>query len=193
VKKTVFIVIGVLVSIGVVAGLLSLGGSSDIKSLSEQAATQRAESPKTAAPDFTLQSLNGPEITLADYKGVKPVILDFWATWCPNCRRDMPILSDLYEKYNGEVEVIAVNLRESESLVSNFFTNLGLKFIAVFDTDGSVARQYGITYTSTKVFIDINGIIQDTFPADVTDEDFQELLATDEIPATPDTAPTPQT
>ncbi len=192
-NKTVAIVIGVVVTVGIIGGLLSLGGSSDLQSLTEQAASQRDAAPKTETPDFTLQSLEGGAITFADYKGEKPVILDFWATWCPNCRRDMPKLSALYEKYGDQVEVIAVNSRESKSLVSNFVDNLSLKFPVVFDTNGSVAQQYGITYTSTKVFIDKEGIIQDTFPADVTGADFQELLATEEKSPAPLEPQTPQT
>lgn len=181
----------VFVLLGAVFGIVALSGPSDIQTLTQQAATKRDQADKIPAPDFTLKSLEGPNISLADYKGVKPVILDFWATWCPNCRRDMPVLSDLYEKYNGEVEVIAVNIQESESLVSNFVDSLGLKFKVVLDTDGAIARKYGITYTSTKVFIDVNGVVQDTFPADVTDDDFQELLAT-EKESTPTEPQTPQ-
>src|SRR3989344_9646414 len=61
------------------------------------------------APDFTLQRLGGGTITLAEFRGVKPVVLDFWASWCPNCQRDMPKLNEMYEKYKDDIEVIGIN------------------------------------------------------------------------------------
>ena len=70
----------------------------------------RKEPVKPLAPDFTLKDLNNGTITLSSYQGDKPVVLDFFATWCPNCQRDMPILSSLYDKYKDEVEVIGVNM-----------------------------------------------------------------------------------
>ena len=61
------------------------------------------------APDFSLKDLDGNTVTLSDYRGQKPVILDFFATWCPNCKRDMPKLNKWYEQYKDKVEVIGVN------------------------------------------------------------------------------------
>jgi len=69
------------------------------------------ENDNDLAPDFSLTLLNGNTITLSEYRGQKPVILDFFTTWCPNCRRDMPRLNRWYGKYKDQVEVIGINLQ----------------------------------------------------------------------------------
>jgi len=126
--------------------------------------------------DFTLTDLNGGSITLADYRGDKPVILDFWATWCPNCRRDMPVMNRLYEKYQDDIEVIAINLQESERTVRKFIESRGLTFPVVFDPSGRVSRAFGIRYTNVHVFIGKNGEILSVKPGDITESDFRALI-----------------
>lgn len=61
---------------------------------------------KQLSPDFTLQKLGGGTFSLSEFRGKKPVVVDFWASWCPNCRRDMPNLNRFYEKYKDKIEVI---------------------------------------------------------------------------------------
>ncbi|MBI2607860.1 MAG: TlpA family protein disulfide reductase [Candidatus Doudnabacteria bacterium] len=135
-----------------------------------------ADVDKAGLADFTLTSLDGADIALAGYRGQKPVILDFWATWCPNCRRDMPVLNRLYQKYKEDVEVIAVNLRENERTVRRFVEEEGFTFPVVLDPRGKVSREFGIQYTNTHVFINKNGRILKVLPGDIAESDFLSLI-----------------
>src|SRR3989344_5947997 len=109
------IVVLVLISIAIYA---TQGGNNPKNSIADTKASAptSGESAKQVAPDFSLDKLGGGTITLAEYKGRKPVVLDFWTTWCPNCKRDMPHLNALYEKYKDKVEVIGIDLQENPSL-----------------------------------------------------------------------------
>ena len=84
------ILLGIIVVVALVVGFyLASSGAPAASSTANTPAIQGASNAQ-AAPDFTLDRLDGGKISLADYKGKKPVILGFWTTWCPNCRRDMP-------------------------------------------------------------------------------------------------------
>ena len=128
------------------------------------------------APSTELTSLNGGTISLADYQGKKPVILDFFATWCPNCRRDMPKLSKFYEKYKDDVEVIGVNLRENPDIVREFISSRNITFPIVLDPSGRVARDYQVQYTNTHVLINKEGNIVRIIPGDIRESDITLLI-----------------
>lgn len=128
------------------------------------------------APDFSLAKLGGGAISLAEFRGKKPVVVDFWASWCPNCRRDMPNLSRFYEKYKDKVEVIGVNLREKESTVQDFIASRGISFPIALDPRGAASNAFGIQYTNTHFLIDINGKLVRTIPGDISEADILSLI-----------------
>lgn len=131
---------------------------------------------KNAAPDFLLQKLGGGTITLSEFRGKKPVVVDFWASWCPNCRRDMPKMNAMYPKYKDKVEIIAVNLHENESTVRNFVTSNNIDFPIALDPRNQASRAYGIQYTNTHFLIDTNGNLVRTIPGDIRESDIVSLL-----------------
>ena len=128
------------------------------------------------APNFTLASLDGGTITLADYHGKKPVILDFFATWCPNCRRDMPKLSRWYEQYEDRVEVIGVNLQERDTTVKRYIESAGISFPIVLDPKAEVARSYGLQFTNYHVLITKEGVIAGIVPGDIRESQILSLI-----------------
>jgi len=130
---------------------------------------------KQVAPDFSLEKLGGGTISLAEYKGRKGVVLDFFATWCPNCRRDVPKLNSLYEKYKDQIEVIGIDLHEDESTVRKFVEKYGVTFPVVIDS-GSVARNYGVRYTNFHVLIDKDGNAIKAIPGDISESDILFLI-----------------
>jgi thiol-disulfide isomerase/thioredoxin len=131
----------------------------------------------TPAPDFTLEKIGGGTLTLSDYKDKKPVILDFWATWCPNCRRNIPHQQALYEKYKNHIEVVGVDLQEEPSIVEKFVSDFGLTYPVVLDTSGETARKYHVAYTNYHVLVGKNGDIVETIPGDISESDFIKLIA----------------
>lgn len=126
--------------------------------------------------DFTLNKLDGEPLTLSDYKGIKPVVLDFFATWCPNCRRDMPRLSKLYEEYGDQIEVIGINLQERKSTVEKYISSTNILFPIVLDPRSEVARQFGVQYTNFHVLISKEGVIVGTVPGDINESQLLSLI-----------------
>ena len=134
------------------------------------------ESAKQVAPDFSLDKLGGGTIALAEYKGRKPVVLDFFTTWCPNCKRNMPHLNSLYEKYKDKVEVIGIDLQENPSLVQKTISDWGITFPIALDANGQVSRAYGVRYTNVHVLIDIDGNVVKAVPGDISESDITSLF-----------------
>ena len=113
------------------------------------------------APDFQLQNLDGQTVSLGNLQG-KPVLINFWATWCPPCCSEMPYIQEIYEEWSGKgLEVLAINIGESSSKAEEFMQSNDLSFTVLLDTKQDVAQRYNITGIPTTFFIDKDGIIQD--------------------------------
>ena len=114
-----------------------------------------------SAPDFALTSLDGREVRLSDQLG-KNVVLNFWATWCPPCRAELPDL-DQFSREGGErgVVVYAINLQEDGASVREYVGGLGLQLNPLLDLDGAVTRTYRVTGLPTTVMIDRAGVIRE--------------------------------
>ncbi|MEY8524207.1 TlpA disulfide reductase family protein [Lachnospiraceae bacterium 38-10] len=115
-----------------------------------------------AAPDFTAVLTDGTEFTLSEQQG-KVVLLNFWATWCGPCVREMPAFEKLYGEYGEDVAILAVNCMESEDIVKAFQDENGYTFPIACDPEGDVSLKYpsqGIPYT---LVIDEEGIIQNIY------------------------------
>jgi len=178
-KTYAWVIVGVIVLVigGIIWKNFSGPSASDsaVSTSGSSNNVQPSTGSATTAPDFSLTSLTGTTIHLADYRGKKPVILDFWATWCPNCRRDMPRLNELYNKYKDKVEVIGVDLQEDKGTVSDFITSRGINFPIVID-QGDVANQYSARYTNTHVLVKKDGTVLQVIPGDIDENVFQSLL-----------------
>jgi peroxiredoxin len=113
------------------------------------------------APDFELKTLTGEPTKLSDYKG-KKVMLNFWATWCPPCKAEMPEMEKFYKQGNKDVVILAVNI-DPQNDVQGFANKNGITFPILLDTDGKVNSTYQILSIPTTYFIDRNGIIQNKY------------------------------
>lgn len=111
------------------------------------------------APDFTLSSVDGTQVSLQQYKG-KVIFLNFWATWCIPCREEMPALEKLHHAYREQdLVVLAIDLKESAEQVKAFFQQHALSFPSVIDANGSVFRAYSVTGMPTTYLIGRDGAI----------------------------------
>lgn len=112
------------------------------------------------APDFRLENIDGQSISLSGPRG-SPVLINFWATWCPPCRDEMPYLQQVYEEWSDKgLVVLAINIGESPSEVKKFLQTHNLSLPVLLDTEENAARKYNITGIPTTFFIDSDGIIQ---------------------------------
>lgn len=115
------------------------------------------------APDFLLETLDGKVLRLSDLRG-KPVIINFWATWCPPCRREIPDLIAVHNRYRDlGLVLLGVNLAESDGVVRPFTEEFGMDFPVLMDRSGGVAREYRVLGLPTTYFVDGNGVVRSLF------------------------------
>ncbi|AMM92920.1 TlpA disulfide reductase family protein [Peribacillus simplex] len=124
------------------------------------------------APDFNLKTLDGKQVELSDYKG-KKVMLNFWATWCPPCKKEMPDMEKYTQQAGDDVVVLAVNI-DPENDVKSFVNNNGITFTIPLDSQSAknpVNDLYNISFIPTTYFIDKKGIIRNKVisPMQLTD------------------------
>ncbi|MFE4813016.1 TlpA disulfide reductase family protein [Peribacillus simplex] len=113
------------------------------------------------APDFSLKTLDGKQVELSDYKG-KKVMLNFWATWCPPCKKEMPDMEKYAQQAGDDVVVLAVNI-DPENDVQAFVEDNGITFTIPLDSQSAknpVNERYKILSIPTTYFIDKKGIIR---------------------------------
>lgn len=123
------------------------------------------------APDFEAKDINGSDIKLADYAG-KTVLIDFWASWCVPCRKEMPFLIELYnELKERNFVILAVNVDDDMQKVDKFFKEIKMTpaFPVIFDPESKLPAIYELEKFPTSFLVDKNGNIVETF-AGFTDE-----------------------
>lgn len=112
------------------------------------------------APDFTVYDHEGNEVSLSDFLG-KPVVLNFWASWCGPCKREMPDFDSAYQELDGEVHFLMVNVtdggRETVETASELIDEEGYTFPVYYDSDLSASTAYGVYSLPTTYFIDAEG------------------------------------
>jgi peroxiredoxin len=122
--------------------------------------TAKMIQPGFKVPSFTLPDINGKEVSLSDQRG-KVVLVNVWATWCPPCRREMPSMQRLYEKFKGKnFEILAVSIdSEGREAVEPFMRKMNLTFPALLDPGETIRSLYGITGVPESFIIDQQGIL----------------------------------
>ena len=115
---------------------------------------------QAAAPDFTLKSMNGPNLRLAEQRG-RVVMVNFWATWCGPCRQEMPQLDLLYQKYRSSGFVLlGVNVDDDVRKAGDVAAKLGVTFPVLLDTDKAVSKLYDLSTMPSTVIIDRDGKVR---------------------------------
>jgi len=118
--------------------------------------THPTDPAENIAPDFTMLDMDGNEVTLASFFG-KPIILNFWASWCGPCKMEMPEIQAFYEEYGGEIHFILVSLDDSPDTAKAFIEDEGYTFPVYFDNTSMGAYTYGASSIPLTYFIDAEG------------------------------------
>jgi len=122
--------------------------------------TPPAAHPEATAPDFTLPLLGGGEVGLSRFRGT-PLVLNFWATWCPACRGELPLLERLHREKGGkDFALLTVAIGEPPEKVAEFASQNGLSFPIALDSKATVAARYRVKFIPTTFFIDGAGRIR---------------------------------
>lgn len=131
---------------------------------------------ETIAPNFQLKDLAGNVITLSEYKGKQEVLLFFWTTWCPYCRKGLKVLNEKHAQLSKDgVEILAINVNEPAGKVDSFVKNYALTFKTLLDLDADVAMAYKLLGFPTYMIVDRKGYIRSTgysFP----EEEYKALI-----------------
>lgn len=129
---------------------------------SEDTGSESTEDDKLLAPNFTVYDIGGNEVNLSDYAG-KPVVLNFWASWCGPCKSEMPEFEEKYKELKGDVQFLMVNMtdgsRETVEVASEFIAEQGYTFPVLYDTESNAAYLYSVYSLPTTYFIDKEGYI----------------------------------
>ena len=169
-KNNKGLLIGILVLVLLLGGAYALynqlSGQVDSNQLGTQTddtQTEGEEQEKVQAPDFTVYDGDGGAVYLSDYFG-KPIVLNFWASWCGPCQREMPEFEEAYQRLNGEVEFLMVNMtdgqRETIDTASAFVEEEGYTFPVFYDADSDAAMTYGAYSLPTTYFLDAEGHVE---------------------------------
>jgi thiol-disulfide isomerase/thioredoxin len=165
--------------IGAAIGVALLFGLGIAQRLSGQneSKTGRGElSIGSQAPDFELAPLAGHPLRLKDFRG-RPVLINFWATWCIPCVTEMPLIQSAYQESQGEFTVLAVNADEPASDVQDFLGKMDLSFEILLDPGGKVQSLYRLRGYPTSYFVDKDGIIRAVQIGQLSDSQLKRYLS----------------
>ncbi|MBI3989422.1 MAG: TlpA family protein disulfide reductase [candidate division NC10 bacterium] len=151
-----------LVACASIVLLLSLAGFCSLGQAQEMPSPPAEVKPEVGAlaPDFALPDLNGKVVRLSEFRGKKPIFLNFWATWCPSCQYEMPTMEKAYQKYKDKVAFLAVSIDRVPKDVAVFLKKHSLDVPALLDPDMKVSDQYEVAFIPTHYFIDKEGRIR---------------------------------
>lgn len=140
----------------------SLPGEEDTTGRDAQGSGTNAPSQPVTAPDFTAVDAEGREVTLADFRG-KPVVLNFWASWCGPCQSEMPAFQAAFQRYGDDVQFLMVNMTgmngETREAATRLVTSEHYTFPVYFDQNSSAARAYGVSSIPQTWFIAADGTV----------------------------------
>lgn len=176
------IIVGASVLYNRLSGEVNLGGIATTPQVVEDPIGETEAQP-SLAPDFTVYDLEGNAHKLSDFQG-KPILLNFWASWCGPCQMEMPDFEEFYKTYGEQIHFVIVNLtdgqQETVESASAFIAEKGYTFPVYYDTDIDAAAKYGVNAVPVSYFIDAEGYFvawaQGALSADMLQQGMDMLL-----------------
>jgi peroxiredoxin len=142
-----------------VLSIVLLTGLTGVHATEKLAQTLTPVEGKPVAPEFSLRDIEGKMHKLSDYRG-KPIILNFWATWCPPCREEMPAMQRAWTKLQHEdIALLAIDVGEDEDTIFTFTADYSVEFPLLMDVDSSIIQQWPVLGLPTTFVIDPQGRI----------------------------------
>ena len=162
-KLMIWVLLFAVLMVGAYVLYNNLSSQVNVGGLATQPTSEtEGESKANAAPDVTVYDLEGNPHKLSDFRG-KPVILNFWASWCGPCKSEMPDFEDAYQEYGEQIHFLMVNLtdgsQETVESASGYISGQGYTFPVYYDTDMEAAMTYGVYAVPQTYFIDGDGNI----------------------------------
>jgi len=146
------------------------------ESVSESVKSSLGTAIGNTAPNIILNDLESKPVLLSDYKGKKHVIVNFWATWCPPCKEEMPLFQKLYVDNKDELIILGVNLQEGEEPIKKFLEEYKITFPILLDPDAEVKKLYNVITQPVSYFINKDGVIVDKKQGPLTPEEINEKV-----------------
>lgn len=162
----------VITSLIILAGVWTLVGNFTTETVHSEA--EVGVEVGMQAPDFTINNVNGDEVSLSDYRGTK-VFLNFWASWCPPCKEEMPAIQKLHKNYDN-IKVVTVNSGEGKDKVLNYLMEYNFSFTTLLDKNRKVTTDYLIRGIPSTFVIDKDGIIVRKQRGAITYEKMEEMI-----------------
>ncbi len=180
-SKNFLIALGIALAAVALVSFLSLQADrTQAQTESGPLASLRANPPGTATmlmPELTLMTVDGRELDLTELKG-KAVLVNFWATWCPPCRLEMPDLEAFYQQNQADgVVVIAINAGEPAGMVDSYVDELGLSFDVLLDPTMQSMHAFRVASLPTSFFVDRDGVVRTRFAGALTLQQMEQRMA----------------
>jgi len=171
VNKTIFIM-----SIWVFTFLFGAGYNIETGLYSiNQAQAETGVSVGKEMPTFTANNLNGENVQVGG-TGV-PYVLNFWATWCPPCKAELPELNEFAKAHTDDVQFYAINIEELANTITDFLQNNGYSLPVLLDADGSISQEFRVRAVPTTIVVDSQGVIRYRKTGGVTKEELENVLS----------------
>ncbi|MBP3966480.1 TlpA family protein disulfide reductase [Paenibacillus lignilyticus] len=150
---------GTLLVVMMIAAAVYVTGHYSLSDAEAGVAPPTAKATEDRASEFTLEDLNGNHVSLRELRGHN-VYINFWASWCKYCKKEMPDMKKIYERYQEkDLIILTVNVGENREKAAAYLQDNGYPFRAVLDPDKKIAMKYGITSIPVSVFVDRKGNI----------------------------------
>ncbi len=166
----IFAIAGLVLALAAAGFLITQGGKQN------EAVSKAPQEKKELAPDFTLELMDGKKFNLNDYKG-KPILINFFASWCLPCREEMPALEKIAHEYKPKgVIFLGIAVDDTEKKMKEFIARYGVTFPVGLDKTAAIQKSFGIYGIPTTYFIDKQGVINYSHSGSVTEELLQHEL-----------------